>query len=145
MDNSESKKCISNIICFDGVCNLCNGFVNFIIAIDRNCVFKFCSLQSETGQAVLEELNFKNELSTIVYVESLPKRVYYTKSEAILQIAKGLGFPYNSLYWIGHLLIPFRPIRDLIYDYLSSNRYYLFGRQDACKKPSKNVQNRFLL
>lgn len=138
------QKSLCNIICFDGKCNLCDGFVNFIIAIDGNDKIKFCSLQSKTGQDILQELSLKNDLATIIYVESLEKRVYYSKSEAILQIAKTLGFPYVMFYWIGYILIPSGTIRNIIYDWVASNRYYVFGQSDTCRKPSKHILSKFL-
>ena len=133
-----------HIICFDGVCNLCDGFVSFIIKIDRQRYFKFCSLQGQFGDHILTELKIKKDISSIIYVESLDSGIYYSKSEAILQIANNLGMPYNILSFIGRMLIPSQYIRDKIYDWVASNRYNWFGKSNTCRRPTKEEKDIFL-
>jgi predicted DCC family thiol-disulfide oxidoreductase YuxK len=133
-----------HIICFDGVCNLCNGSVSFILKIDRFKLYKFCSIQGKSGDEFLMELKIKKDLSSIIYIESLDRRIYYDKSEAILQIAKNLGFPYNFISFVGRILVPSQYIRDKIYDWVSRNRYKWFGQSETCRKPSQEEKDRFL-
>lgn len=128
------------IVLFDGICNLCNSTVQFIIKRDKNNVFKFSSLQSEFGQNFLEERNLSStDFNSIILYES--GVAYYTKSTAILKIVQKLGFPYKILSVF--LLIP-SPIRDSIYSLLSKNRYHLFGKKDSCMVPTAENKKKFI-
>jgi len=127
----------SLIIFFDGVCNLCNGFVDFLIKRNKQNLFKFASLQGSTAKSYLDESTL-NELKTVV--------VYYDgkilkKSDAILIIFKKLG-PFWCLLYL------FKPIprflRDLIYDFIAQNRYRLFGKKDTCRLPTEQEKSYFL-
>ena len=128
------------IVLFDGVCNLCNSTVQFIIKRDTNNQFKFSSLQSEYGQNFLKERNLDSSdfKSIILYV---PEVAYYTKSTAALKIAQNLGFPYNLLSVF--LLIP-SFIRDWIYSLVSKYRYHLFGKKDSCMVPTPENKRKFI-
>ncbi|MXO35240.1 MULTISPECIES: thiol-disulfide oxidoreductase DCC family protein [Apibacter] len=128
------------IVLFDGVCNLCNSTVQFIIKRDKHNQFKFSSLQSEYGQNFLKERNLdSSDFKSIILYE--PEVAYYTKSTAALKIAQNLGFPYNLLSVF--LLIP-SFIRDWIYSLISKYRYHLFGKKDSCMVPTPENKRKFI-
>lgn len=128
------------IVLFDGVCNLCNSTVQFIIKRDTHNQFKFSSLQSEYGQNFLKERNLdSSDFKSIILYE--PEVAYYTKSTAALKIAQNLGFPYNLLSVF--LLIP-SFIRDWIYSLVSKYRYHLFGKKDSCMIPTPENKRKFI-
>lgn len=126
------------VILFDGVCNLCNSSVNFIIDRDRGA-FKFASLQSEEAQSILNEYGVDpTKLESIVLVD---KGLVYNKSTAALHIAgylKGL-WPVVKVF----LVLP-RVMRDFIYDIIARNRYKWFGKSDACRIPTPELRHRFI-
>lgn len=127
------------IILFDGVCNLCNRFVQFIIKRDPNARFKFASIQSESGQSILHKLNLsKSSFDSIVYFK---ENKYFIKSSAGLQILKDLGGPWQLFYVF--ILIP-QFIRDPIYNFIAKKRYKLFGKCDTCMIPAPEIKPRFL-
>ncbi|WP_447641868.1 MULTISPECIES: thiol-disulfide oxidoreductase DCC family protein [Chitinophagaceae] len=129
----------NHIVLFDGVCNLCSGAVQFILKRDKENKFRFASLQSKAGQPLLEKFEKNNQdLKSIVYVQN---EKIYTKSTAVLRIARELGGTYTLLYWL--CIIP-RPIRDAIYDFVARNRYKWFGKKKECWVPTKELQERFL-
>lgn len=128
-----------SLIMFDGVCNLCNGFVNFIIVRDRENKFQFGSLQSPVVAGILKQHHYStSDLSTVVLLEN--NKLYY-QSTAVLKIARKLGGGWALLY--GFIIIP-RPIRDFIYNLVAKNRYKLFGRQDACMIPTPELRAKFV-
>lgn len=128
------------LVIFDGVCNLCNGTVQFIIKRDRKKRFSFTTLQSRIGQDILLQcgLPAANQ-STIVYVK---KGVPFFKSNAVLKILKDLGCCWN-LFYILIVIPPF--IRDFVYDILAKNRYKAFGKRESCMVPTSEMMERFLL
>ena len=127
------------IILFDGVCNLCNGFVQFVLEHDQQHKFSFAALQSPTGQRLLRESGLApDQLSTIVVVEDGRAR---TKSDAILRIAGALGYPWKLL---GATRVLPRPVRDAAYALVARNRYRLFGRRDECWLMTPELAGRFL-
>jgi predicted DCC family thiol-disulfide oxidoreductase YuxK len=127
------------IVLFDGVCNLCNGSVTFIIEHDPGGRFHFASLQSEAAQALGEEYGFDpSELDTIVLIEN--GRVY-TKSDAAVRIARRLRGPARR--WAAARHLP-RPLRDSLYDLVARNRYRWFGQRQECMVPTPELQSRFL-
>ncbi|MFB6105545.1 MAG: thiol-disulfide oxidoreductase DCC family protein [Halobacteriaceae archaeon] len=127
------------VVLFDGVCNLCTGFVTFLIPRDPEGVLRFASLQSEVGAAALDRFDLPTgEFDSIVLVEGDD---YYTKSSAALRIAYHLGGVYRLLYALR--VVP-RPVRDAVYDLVANHRYQVFGRKDACMVPTPDVQSRFL-
>jgi predicted DCC family thiol-disulfide oxidoreductase YuxK len=129
----------NHIILFDGVCNLCNGFVQFVIRHDKKHTFKFASLQSEYA-ASLPALKDKigNSLSTVVLKQ---QEQYYFKSTAALKIARLLAFPISFVYVF--IIIP-APVRDAVYNWVASNRYRWFGKRDECWLPTPELKDRFL-
>ena len=129
----------NSIVLFDGVCNLCNGSVNFILKRDKTGVFRFAALQSDAGREQLKRLNLDEQsMTSVVLVE---EGRHFEKSEAALRILKKLGWPCKILYPL--MLLP-RPIRDLGYDLIARNRYRIFGKRDACMIPTPEIRARFL-
>lgn len=127
------------ILLFDGVCNLCNSSVLFIIKRDKKQHFKFASIQSDVAKDILLQFYKNNsDLDSIVLIYD---NKMYLKSSAILKIAKALGGLYSlgTVFWI----IP-KPLRDWIYDIIAKNRYRWYGKKESCMIPSKELQNRFL-
>lgn len=128
-----------NILLFDGVCNLCNGLVLFIIKRDRAGKFKFASLQSEIGQEWLTRVGLaKNEFESFVLIQD---NKYYLKSTAALKMLSHLGGIWRVFYVF--ILFP-RPIRDFFYDLIARSRYKIFGKRDVCMIPTPELQERFL-
>jgi predicted DCC family thiol-disulfide oxidoreductase YuxK len=127
------------IIFFDGVCNLCNGFVQFIIRHDKRGIFTFASLQSAYAASLPGlEAGVVNTLSTVVLQDG---DRYYFKSTAALRIARMLGFPFSIAYVF--IILPV-PLRDVVYDWVARNRYKWFGKRDACWLPTPELKSRFL-
>jgi predicted DCC family thiol-disulfide oxidoreductase YuxK len=135
------------IILFDGVCNLCNGFVNFLLDHDKKKFFLFGSLQSQIAQRLLaEKVEGRNLLSSselilqsVVYIDEHGH--YYKESQAIFQIARRLGLPYNFLYLASFLPLV---VTDTVYRWVAKNRYRFFGRQEICRIPTEEERGRFL-
>lgn len=130
------------LILFDGVCNLCNATVRWVIRHDPHLRFQFGSLQSESSKRVLENMH------PAVNLEALPDSIVlvdaqgvHTRSAAALRIAKGVGFPYSML-GIG-VLLP-RPLRDGLYAFVARRRYRWFGRRDSCMVPTPEHAPRFI-
>lgn len=129
----------SRIVLFDGVCNLCNHSVQFIIKRDSKSLFSFASLQSQFGQSQLSRFNIPIGLmESIVLIKN--GRCYH-RSDAVLEIARDLGGLWPLFY--GFKIIP-RFIRDLVYNLIAKNRYKVFGRQDHCMIPTPALKARFL-
>ncbi len=124
---------------FDGVCNLCNASVNFILRHDRRGVFRFASNTSEAGQDLLRQNGVDPEQVQSVYLVEDGR--ISSKSTAVLKIARDLGFPW-SLAAVFRL-VP-RPIRDLFYDLVAKNRYRVFGKRETCRLPTPDERERFL-
>lgn len=129
-----------NIILFDGVCNLCNASVQFIIERDPTAIFRFAALQSDFGQSILAKNSVNTEGGdSIILVED---GKVYDRSTAALRIARRLSGSIKLLYVF--IIIP-RPIRDFVYKIIAKNRYRWFGKQDACWMPTKALKARFLI
>lgn len=132
----EDKK----IILFDGVCNLCNASVQFVIRRDRKDTFRFAALQSEAGKAFIRERGIDtSKIDSIVLIE--PGIAYYVKSDAALRIARSLSgiWPAMGVF----LGIP-SGIRDLVYDLIARNRYRIFGKKETCMIPTPELRAKFL-
>lgn len=130
---------MSAVILFDGVCNFCDGAVNFIIARDTENYFKFAPLQSEIGGRLLAEHGIdKTVTDSVVLIED--GRVY-TYSTAALRVARKLGFPWRLFY-----IFIFAPkfIRDFFYKLFAKYRYQMFGKKDECMLPTPDVRQKFL-
>ncbi len=128
------------IVLFDGVCNLCNGAINYVIDNDKNDVFRFVSLQSDLGKVIQQYIGYTDtNLDTIiVYV---PGEAYYTKSTAAIKIMNEFGGIWKAMN--SFLLLP-QNMRDLVYDYVAKNRYKWYGKQDACRIPTPELKAKFL-
>lgn len=128
------------IILFDGVCNLCNSSVQYVIKHDKKDIFRFVSLQSELGQKIVKHIGINPiHIDSIVLYE--PGISYYYKSTAALEIAKGLsGVITLATFFI---ILPTR-IRDLIYDYVAKNRYKWYGKKETCMIPTPELKAKFL-
>ncbi|WP_420316061.1 thiol-disulfide oxidoreductase DCC family protein [Ekhidna sp.] len=127
------------IILFDGVCNLCNSSVQFIIKRDKEEKFLFASLQSGYSKENLPPtLSNESDLQSIVLKKG---DVIKTKSSAALHISKELSGLWPALY--AFIIIP-KFIRDWVYDIIAKNRYRWFGKKDQCMIPSPEIRNRFL-
>jgi predicted DCC family thiol-disulfide oxidoreductase YuxK len=127
------------VLLFDGVCNLCNASVQFIIRRDKKAFFKFAPLQSEFGRKICErnQLN-QNEIETVIL---LAEGKVYTKSAAGLQIVKKLGGLWPLLYVF--IIIP-AFLRDPVYDFIARSRYKWFGKRDSCMIPDPELRSRFI-
>jgi len=127
------------ILLFDGVCNLCNRLVIFIIRRDKEAKIKFAALQSETGKYFLKKCNLSGEsIDSIVYIEGTG---CFLKSSAVLHLLKSIGGAWSLLQ--GFIVIP-KFIRDFFYDLIAKNRYRIFGKTDTCLVPSQDIAERFL-
>lgn len=127
------------IVIFDGVCNYCNGLVNFAIKRDPKAVLRFCPSQSDTGTRLLSDAGLSLTPDSAVLVDD---GKIYTNSTSVVRIAKYLKWPYKALY--GLILIP-RPIRDALYMWFARRRYKFFGKKDTCMIPTSEVRSRFIL
>ena len=127
------------IILFDGVCNFCNTSINFIIRKDKNDYFRFLTLQSEKGKAIVERYNLDPEnLQTVILLEN--GRIY-TRSTAALRIARKLKGGWKLFY--GFIVIP-AMIRDMGYNLIAKYRYKWWGKQEACMVPTPEIRKKFL-
>jgi predicted DCC family thiol-disulfide oxidoreductase YuxK len=124
---------------FDGVCNLCNSSVDWVVRHDKKGLFRFASLQGETAKRVVPEYANEEGLSTVVLVDESGK---YVRSSAAMRVLKHLGGFYGFLGSVG-LLIP-RPLRDWGYRTIAKNRYRWFGQKDTCRLPSPQERALFL-
>eukprot|EP01117_Protostelium_nocturnum_P015856 TRINITY_DN6184_c0_g1_i1.p1 TRINITY_DN6184_c0_g1~~TRINITY_DN6184_c0_g1_i1.p1 ORF type:complete len:187 (+),score=47.71 TRINITY_DN6184_c0_g1_i1:182-742(+) len=132
----EEGKCNGKkVILFDGVCNLCDGFVRFVHKLDSDNQIHFCPLQSKTGKEYISAYDLPNDLSTVCFVEepnySNEGGKSFSQSSAALRIISYLAYPWCLLYFL--ILIP-PIIRDTVYNFVSSSRYLVFGKgkQDSC-------------
>ena len=127
------------VILFDGVCNLCNSSVNWVIDHDRKNQFKFAALQSDYGKNRLNTLKLSPDIMDTVILDA--GGAIFTESDAILRIVKDIGGIY-SLAGI-FLFIP-KFIRDFFYKVVSRNRYRWFGKRELCRVPTPDLQSKFL-
>lgn len=127
------------VILFDGVCNLCNGSVLFIIKRDPKSQFYFAALQSDFGNKQLKNFGLPaTELNSVLLIKG---GTLYQKSNAALEIAKHLSGLWPALY-IFKIIPPF--LRDGIYTWIARNRYRWFGKKDTCMIPTPELKSRFL-
>jgi predicted DCC family thiol-disulfide oxidoreductase YuxK len=127
------------VILFDGVCNLCNGTVQFILKRDKQSRFKFASLQGEFGQRTLARFGLEEtSLNSFVLLEG---EKIYTHSSGALRIFLHLGGVWKMLYAL--IIVP-RFIRDAVYNFIARNRYKWFGKQVSCYLPTADISNKFL-
>lgn len=127
------------IILFDGVCNLCNGSVTFILEREKEPVFQFASVQSEAGKELLQWCGLPREYSQAIVL--IDQERIYLGSTAALKIGQTLKVPWSILSTAG-FIIP-KPIRDWVYNQIALNRYQWFGKRDLCMIPTKELKSRF--
>ena len=128
------------IILFDGVCNLCNSAVQFVIKHDKKDVFRFVALQSELGQKIIKHIGIDTQkIDSIILYQ--PGLAYYYKAEAALEIAKQLG---GVFYLSGLFKIIPKPFRNKFYDYIARNRYKWYGKKESCMIPTNELKSKFL-
>lgn len=134
----------THIILFDGVCNLCNGAVQFVIKRDPKKIFKFASLQSDVGQSLLKQFGLpyqgihSNALQSFVYIQN---GKCYIRSSAALHVARKLKGAWKLLYIF--MIVP-KFIRDFVYNTIAKNRYKMFGKKESCMIPSPDIKAQFL-
>jgi predicted DCC family thiol-disulfide oxidoreductase YuxK len=126
------------VILFDGVCNLCNGAVQFVIKRDQRKQFRFAALQSNAGKQLTEHFALPAQLNTFVLLEN---GKVYTRSTAALRVARKLKGLWPLLY--AGIIIP-TFIRDAVYEFVSKNRYKWFGKKESCMIPSPELKQLFL-
>ena len=126
------------IILFDGVCNLCNNSVQFVIRRDQQRKFRFASLQSNVGQHYLQRFGVKPDVYSIILIQD--GRVF-DRSSAALEIAKNLSGAWPAFYTLK--IIP-KFLRDIVYDFIARRRYKWFGKKDECMIPTPDLKDRFL-
>lgn len=128
------------MVLFDGVCNLCNASVNWVIDRDHGKAFRFVPLQTPAGRAIVERIGRDpNELSTLVAVEAGEHSI---RSDAALRVGRRLGPPWSRFAAAARFLP--RPVRDLGYRFVAASRYRVFGKRAACRVPTPELQSRFL-
>lgn len=132
----EPKK----IVLFDGICNLCNGAIQFVIKRDKEDKFRFAALQSEIGRKLVAERGIDtSKVDSIILID--PGVAYYTKSEAALEIGTELK-GYRTLSRIFRL-IP-SSLSNIVYDFIARNRYKWYGKKESCMIPTPELQAKFL-
>ena len=128
------------IILFDGLCNLCDATVQFIIKRDSKDVFRFVSLQSDLGRELLQKLPIEFQLiDSVILYES--EKVFFYKSQAVFEIVKSIGGIYYCL--LIFKLLP-NAFANAVYDFIAKNRYRWWGKKESCLVPSKDLQSKFL-
>ncbi len=128
------------LILFDGVCNLCNSSVQYVIKHDKKNQFMFTALQSEVGKEIIEAYNIDTKKTDSILLYTTENGIEY-KSTAALKLALQLGFP-QSLMSVFFVIPPF--IRNWGYDYIAKNRYKWYGKKEACMIPTPELKNKFL-
>ena len=129
------------LILFDGVCNLCNSSVLYVIKRDKKGIFLFAPLQSKIGKELISLFNIDlNKIDSILLYNPKSNTLKY-KSSAAIHIAKHLGFPQNLLAIF--FIIP-TLIRNWVYNYIAKNRYKWYGKKDACMIPTPELKAKFL-
>lgn len=139
MEISELPKG-KKIILFDGVCNLCNSAVQFIIKHDKKDVFRFVPLQSDLGQKITKHIGVdSSKIDSMIVYE--PNIAYYYKAPAAFTIAKSIGGIYSVMNVFS--ILP-KGISNSIYDYVARNRYKWFGKKESCMIPTPKLKSKFI-
>ncbi|HXL54717.1 MAG TPA: thiol-disulfide oxidoreductase DCC family protein [Chitinophagaceae bacterium] len=135
----DLKEIKNPVILFDGVCNLCSGFVQFIIKHDPRHQFRFASLQSEFGKKVMQYFGLPvDQFNSFILLED---GKIYTRSTGALRVAKKLNRSWSLLY--SFIVIP-RFIRDSVYNFIARKRYKWFGKKEECWIPTPELKSLFL-
>jgi len=137
MENLPKDK---KIILFDGVCNLCDATVQFIIKRDRKDIFRFVPIQSDLGQQIIQHIGIDtSKTDSIILYE--PGKAYYYKAQAALKIATALGGIFKLMGIFN--ILPNR-LSNSVYDYVAKNRYKWYGKKDECMIPTTQMRAKFL-
>ncbi|GET21387.1 thiol-disulfide oxidoreductase DCC family protein [Prolixibacter denitrificans] len=134
----RNKEGTGPVILFDGVCNLCNASVQFILKYEKSPRYRFAPLQGKFASEVRHQYALPEDADSVVLIE---KKQVFTASTAALRIAHHLKAPWNWLVIFNILPISFR---DGVYHWIARNRYRWFGKKDACEIPSPEIAHRFL-
>ena len=127
------------LILFDGVCNLCNAAVNWVIDHDKKDLFKFASLQADFGKRKMKEIGLGNKyMDTIVFMD---EEKFFTQSDAVLHILKYTGGIYSLA--VVFFIVP-KFIRDFVYKFIANHRYQWFGKREICRVPTPELKAKFL-
>jgi predicted DCC family thiol-disulfide oxidoreductase YuxK len=127
------------IIFFDGVCNLCNRSVQFIIKKDKKKQFRFASLQGNAGQELLKKFKLPaDNFNSFILAEG---DQIYTRSTGVLRMLKKLGGGWQLFY--GFIIVP-KFIRNAVYNWIARNRYKWYGKRNECMVPTPDLKERFL-
>ena len=126
------------IVFFDGVCNLCDSAVQFIIRHDAKKKFKFASLQSEYAQKTIPQFVADPNFQSIVFKDG---NHVFLRSTAALRIARQLDWPF-PIFFVLIIIPPF--LRNFVYRFIAKNRYRWFGKKESCMLPSSELKDRFL-
>ena len=127
------------VVLFDGVCNLCNSSVNWIIDHDKKNQFQFASLQSAYGSKKVIEIGLADDyMDTVVLIKD---DKVFTHSDAILHIAKHLGGIYSLA--VVFFIVP-KFVRNFFYKIVANNRYKWFGKRDTCRMPTPELKSKFI-
>lgn len=136
---SDLEREYQPVLLFDGVCNLCNSSVKFILKNEKNHDLKFAAIQSEAGEKLL--IHYKidpNETNSVILISG---NHVYTASDAVLKLTHHLKFPYS----LGKILVVVpKAIRDYFYKKVADNRYNWFGKRESCMIPTPQLRKRFL-
>lgn len=127
------------LILFDGVCNLCNNSVQYVIKRDQKNTYLFAPLQSKVGQQIIEQFQIDTVKTDSILLYTNGK--LYSKSTAALKVAAKLGFPTNILSMF--IIIP-AFIRNWVYDFIAKNRYKWYGKKEACMIPTPELKSKFI-
>jgi len=131
------------VVFYDGVCGLCNGFVRFLLKIDRKHAFHYAALQGKAASLLRQRKSLPVEATTIVFVENYDgseERIFY-RSRAVFRILKHVGGIWTVLSWLA--VVP-RFVSDAVYNFVARRRYGWFGKYDACPLPPADVRRFFL-
>lgn len=137
-DMSELKFKLDNVVLFDGVCNLCNSSVDFIVSHERRDTLKFASIQSDIGKKIVNESGISEVPDSILFYA---EGKLYVRSTAVLMVAGFLSFPW--MLAVVFRIIP-RFIRDAAYKTIAANRYKWFGKSNTCRVPTSAEREKFL-
>jgi predicted DCC family thiol-disulfide oxidoreductase YuxK len=128
------------VILFDGVCNFCNGAINFVLKHDRKGIFRFAALQSEAGQKLLKQYHLStNDFESFILLDD---GQVYKKSSASLRVLNKLPWYWKEIQILK--IIP-RIFSDAIYDFIAKHRYKWFGKKEQCMVPTPEIRSRFLV
>ena len=136
-EDDIERRCI---ILFDGVCNLCNASVSFVLQHERGPDFQFASIQSETGRELLKGCGLPEDYTQAVIL--IDNGNVYSGSTAALKIGQQLRFPWSVLAHTGFIIPQF--FRDWVYRQIANQRYRWFGKREVCMIPTESSKTRFL-